>query len=88
VLVVDPAHGRQGHGSRLLAAAVDLLREDGFTHVFTWVPSTDDPLRRLLIESGWAADGARRTLGSDDEPGTQGATEAHQLRMLTDLRTT
>jgi GNAT superfamily N-acetyltransferase len=92
VLVIDPARTRQGHASRLLAAVADLAREDGFTHLFTWAPSSDDPLRRLLVESGWAADGARRTLGDGDSDSADGGggigsggTEAHQLRLLTAL---
>ena len=31
-LLVEPRWGRRGHGSRLLAASVDLWREDGFEH--------------------------------------------------------
>src|SRR5689334_23769018 len=35
-LLVEPRWGRRGHGSRLLAAAVDLAREEGFTRALTW----------------------------------------------------
>jgi ribosomal protein S18 acetylase RimI-like enzyme len=61
-LLVDPRAGRQGHGSRLLSAATDYLRDDGFRHALTWLLSTDDVLRRFLGDAGWAADGAYRDL--------------------------
>ena len=41
-LLVEPRWGRRGHGSRLLAAAVDLWREDGFTHAVAWAYEADD----------------------------------------------
>ncbi|SEG61564.1 L-amino acid N-acyltransferase YncA [Thermomonospora echinospora] len=61
-LLVDPLHGRAGHGSRLLAATADLLREDGFGTVVAWVFEGDTAMRRFLGSAGWAPDGARRTL--------------------------
>lgn len=65
--VVDPEHRRAGHGSRLLQAAVDTLRADRFTRAVWWLSSTDDVLRRFLVESGWETDGAHREL--QDETG-------------------
>ncbi|HEV7934734.1 MAG TPA: GNAT family N-acetyltransferase [Actinomadura sp.] len=59
-LLVDPDHGRAGHGSRLLAAAVDLLREDGFTTLVTWVFEAHEAMRAFLVSAGWAPDGTRR----------------------------
>lgn len=59
-LLVDPEHGRAGHGSRLLAATVDLLREDGVSSVVSWVFQGDTALRGFLEPAGWAPDGARR----------------------------
>jgi GNAT superfamily N-acetyltransferase len=61
-LVVDADHGRAGHGSRLLAAAIDQLRGDGFRRAQTWVLVGDDALVHFLTGAGWAADGARRSL--------------------------
>lgn len=61
-LHVDPAHTRQGHGSRLLNALVDHLVEDGFHAVYAWALEQDNPLRAFLEEAGWRADGARREL--------------------------
>ena len=62
VFHVDPAHTRVGHGSRLMAAAVDHARADGFTRLITWVFAADDPLRAFLRSTGWEADGSTRDL--------------------------
>ena len=67
---VDPGHLRQGHGSRLLQAAVDTLVADGFTRVTTWVDSTDDDTRAFLTGAGWAPDGASRELADETGAGT------------------
>ena len=64
--VVDPRHRHQGHGSRLMNAAVDTLRTDGYEVATMWVPSTNDDLRRFLDSCGWAADGAHRELGFEE----------------------
>ncbi len=64
-LVVDPAHRGQGHGSRLLQAAVDTLTADKFTRARWWVTSTDDALRAWVSATGWEADGAHRELQDD-----------------------
>lgn len=61
-LLVDPARGRAGHGSRLLAATVDHLREDGCTAAVTWVFAADEVLRGFLASAGWAPDGAHSTV--------------------------
>lgn len=61
-LLVDPDRLRRGHGSRLLAATVDHLREDGFTTAVTWVFEDDRVLRDFLAAAGWAPDGTRRAL--------------------------
>ncbi|MGH8868854.1 MAG: GNAT family N-acetyltransferase [Actinomycetes bacterium] len=61
-LLVDPDHGRAGHGSRLLAAAVESMREQGVRRAQAWLLSTDDALRALLTSAGWAPDGATRDL--------------------------
>jgi GNAT superfamily N-acetyltransferase len=66
LLVVDPAHRRQGHGSRLLAALVELMRRDGDELATAWVPATDDRTRAFLQGAGWAPDGAHRTAEVDD----------------------
>jgi GNAT superfamily N-acetyltransferase len=61
-LVVDPDHQRQGHGSRLLAAVVDTLREAGVATLTTWAPSVDDARLRFLRSAGLEPDGAQRRL--------------------------
>lgn len=62
VLVVDPAAEGDGHGSRLLNAAADLLRQNGFGRVRAWVPSADRDRQRFLAGAGLRADGATRVL--------------------------
>ena len=65
--VVDPAAQHRGHGSRLLNACADTLRADGFGRACCWVNASDDALRRFLTAAGWAADGATREIGPEDE---------------------
>ncbi len=80
-LVVHPDHGRAGHGSRLLHAAVDTLRADRFTRASMWLATSDDVRRRFLSETGWAPDGAHRELDLDGS----GAVLLKQVRLHTDL---
>ena len=61
-LEVEPAHQRVGHGSRLLAAAVDTLRQDGADQVHTWVLDGDDARARFLGSAGLGPDDAVREL--------------------------
>lgn len=61
-LEVSPAHRRQGHGSRLLAACVDLLREAGATRVQTWIVDGDEARTRFFASAGFAPAGIRRHL--------------------------
>ncbi len=61
-LLVEPRWGRRGHGSRLLAAATDLLRADGSMTAVTWLPAADRASRTFFSSAGWAPDGAGRTL--------------------------
>ncbi len=75
VLHVDPAVQRRGHGSRLMSAAVDVARADGFHRLVTWVFAADDPMRTFLRESGWDADGSTRDLDVGEL--------VHQVRLQT-----
>ena len=77
-LLVDPLHSRAGHGSRLPAASVDLLCEDAFQTLTTWVFEDDEVTRTFLGSAGWAPDGTARTLDMG-EP-------VRQLRLHTDIR--
>ncbi|GAA3949638.1 hypothetical protein GCM10023085_35220 [Actinomadura viridis] len=76
-LLVDPLHTGAGHGSRLLAATVDLLREDGFRTLITWAFERDEVLRGFLGSAGWAPDGTARDLDMG-EP-------VRQIRLHTDI---
>jgi GNAT superfamily N-acetyltransferase len=67
-LVVHPDRQRRGHGSRLLAAAVDIARGSGVAGLTTWVVAVDEPRTTFLRTAGFAEDGAERTL--DTGPGT------------------
>lgn len=67
-LVVEPRWGRRGHGSRLLAAAVDLLRPTGVRRLQTWVPEEDLVTSGFLESAGWAADSWTRTLDTGGTP--------------------
>ena len=60
VIGVHPGARRQGHGSRLLHAAVDTVRGSGADALRVWVPAHDTTLRRFLEAAGFAADGATR----------------------------
>lgn len=65
-LLVEPRWGRRGHGSRLLAATVDLWRADGFTAAVAWAYEGDAASRKFLTAAGWGPDGAGRALDVDD----------------------
>ena len=78
VLLVEPRWGRRGHGSRLLAAAIDHARVDGMTRAITWVPEGDDVTRAFLTSAGWAPDGLARALET-------GAGELREIRLQTVL---
>ena len=77
-LLVEPRWGRRGHGSRLLAAAVDLWREDGFAAAVAWAYDGDAATRKFLTSAGWAPDGAGRALDVEDML-------VYQLRLHVDL---
>ncbi|MGH3333821.1 MAG: GNAT family N-acetyltransferase [Nocardioidaceae bacterium] len=80
-LTVDPAHTREGHGSRLVQACADTLRADRFTRAVLWLNTTDDALRAFLTEAGWAPDGAHRELDLHGD----GSVRVKQVRLHTDL---
>ena len=81
-LVVEPGHRGAGHGSRLVHAAIDTLRADRFTRATCWLNADDDVRRRFLADSGWAPDGAHRSLDLHDD----GTVLVKQVRLHTDLR--
>ena len=73
-LLVEPRWGRRGHGSRLMAAAVDTARADGMTRAVCWIPEGDTVSREFLIGAGWAPDGLARALDT-------GAGELREIRL-------
>jgi GNAT superfamily N-acetyltransferase len=78
-LLVEPRWGRRGHGSRLLAALVDLWRGDGFTTAHAWAYQEDRVSRAFLESAGWRPDGATRALDVSD-------LLVPQVRLHVDLR--
>jgi L-amino acid N-acyltransferase YncA len=64
-LLVEPRWGRRGHGSRLLAAAVEHLRGDAATRLVAWVPDGDRASAGFYTAAGWEQDGTVRTLEAD-----------------------
>ena len=79
-LLVEPRWGRRGHGSRLLAAAVDTARTDGMTRAIAWVPEADEATRQFLTSAGWEPDGLARGLDT-------GAGELREIRLHASLAT-
>jgi GNAT superfamily N-acetyltransferase len=77
-LHVAPAQVRLGHGSRLMAAAVDHARDDGVNRLVIWVFAADDPMRLFLRENGWDADGSTRDLDVGEL--------LHQVRLHTGIK--
>ncbi|WP_222195497.1 GNAT family N-acetyltransferase [Modestobacter italicus] len=67
-LLVEPRWGRRGHGSRLLAAVVDLTSAAGAARLQMWVPEADEVTSRFLTAAGWAPDGWVRTLDTGGTP--------------------
>jgi GNAT superfamily N-acetyltransferase len=81
VILVEPRWGRRGHGSRLLAAAIDHARADGMTRAVVWIPEADTASRDFLVSAGWAPDGLARALDT-------GAGELREIRLHTSLSET
>jgi GNAT superfamily N-acetyltransferase len=81
VILVEPRWGRRGHGSRLLAAVVDTIRNDGMTRLIGWIPEGDSVTLDFLTSAGWAPDGLVRALDTGDG-------ELREIRLHTVLDTT
>ncbi|MFC7616839.1 GNAT family N-acetyltransferase [Actinokineospora soli] len=67
-LLVEPRWGRRGHGTRLLEAAVSLLRSEGLTRAIAWTPEQDKASTRFYKRAGWTPDGVLRTLDAGGQP--------------------
>lgn len=76
-LLVHPDAQRAGHGSRLLNAAVDTLRENGFRRIRMWVPEVDEPRLAFVRGAGLADDGAGRVLDAAGD----GTTTVREVRL-------
>jgi GNAT superfamily N-acetyltransferase len=77
-LLVEPRWGRRGHGSRLLAAAVEHARGDGMARAIAWIPERDAASREFFVSAGWAPDGLARALDT-------GAGELREIRLHASL---
>ncbi len=72
-LEVAPARRRDGHGSRLLSAAVDTLRQSGRASMRAWAVREDDARGDFFRSAGLAPSGLVRTV---DVGGVEVAEEA------------
>jgi ribosomal protein S18 acetylase RimI-like enzyme len=79
-LGVHPDARRNGHGSRLLNAAVDTLRGKGFDSLSTWILATDEATRAFLRAAGLSPDSAYRDRVIDAD-----GTVAREVRLTADL---
>jgi GNAT superfamily N-acetyltransferase len=77
-LLVEPRWGRRGHGSRLLAAAVELARESGHSLGITWALEADTASQAFYRSAGWEPDGTGRALDME-------GTSVHEIRLHASL---
>ncbi len=63
-LEVLPDFQRQGHGSRLLSAAVDRLRRDEAEEIVVWILDGDNAREQFFAGAGLGSDERRRTLAA------------------------
>lgn len=78
-LGVHPEARRSGHGSRLLNAAVDTLRDLGFGSMAVWLLARDEDTRAFLTAAGLSPDSAFRDRVID------GGTTVREVRLTADL---
>jgi ribosomal protein S18 acetylase RimI-like enzyme len=79
-LCVHPGARRNGHGSRLLNAAVDTLRGKGFHSVSAWLLADAEDTRAFLRTAGLSPDGAYRDRVIDVD-----ANLAREVRLTADI---
>ena len=80
VLGIHPDARRSGHGSRLLNAAADTLRDKGFESMSAWLLAGDEDTRAFLTVSGLSPDSAYRDRVID-----VGGKVAREVRLTADL---
>ena len=85
-LEVLPQHQRHGHGSRLMAAAMELLADSGIREAVTWCPLVDEARRDFLQSAGWGPDTAYRDVlvGVDDDGHDMTVREVRLVTALVD----
>jgi ribosomal protein S18 acetylase RimI-like enzyme len=66
-LLVGRGSQREGHGSRLLSAAIDHLENRYYRRAVAWRFEADEPALDFFRSAGWAADGSRRTLDMGEQ---------------------
>lgn len=81
---VHPDHRARGHGSRLLAAVADHARSVNASSLSIWILPEDEVRRSVLQESGFAPDGAHRTVEADEGWGAAGLA-VRQVRLTAGL---
>jgi GNAT superfamily N-acetyltransferase len=76
LIALEVATGSQrgGHGSRLLTAAVDLIRADGAAYLAAWVLDGDGARAQFLRSAGLGPEDVTRVLATGPGPG-QGVNE-------------
>ncbi|MEP7035575.1 MAG: GNAT family N-acetyltransferase [Dermatophilaceae bacterium] len=79
-LGVHPEARNNGHGSRLLNAAVDTLRGKGFHTLSTWILAADESTRAFLTAAGLSPDSAYRDRVIDVD-----GKVAREVRLTADL---
>lgn len=76
---VSPSHQRQGHGSRLLSAAIDRIQRDGSSEAGIWIPESGTAKQQFFASAGFADIGRVRHLKIDEDR------ELLEQRWATDL---
>jgi ribosomal protein S18 acetylase RimI-like enzyme len=59
-IYLHPSQWRRGGGRALMSAALDALRQRGFTDAILWVLRTNVRAQRFYESTGWLADGATK----------------------------
>ncbi len=78
-ILVEPRWGRRGHGSRLLAAAMEQFSQAGYRRAVTWVAEGNAATLNFLTPAGWERDGYVRGLDTGAGPALR------EFRMHTSL---
>ncbi|MBK9741042.1 MAG: GNAT family N-acetyltransferase [Actinobacteria bacterium] len=83
-LEVDPDRVGEGHGSRLMAAAVDHARALGVESLVAWCALPDEARRAFLQSAGWGPDTAFRDMAVGQDPDGSPIV-VREVRLVTDL---